>query len=215
MFSVVLVEGRYIAPYLVVIGLVAFSGVAVVSSAASLKLVNRTVMVVAALFAVSSAESATGDLLSFVRSLHWKALVGRGGPWQASSAAVSDALREGGLRKGDRIVYIGRSEDFYWARLAGVQVKAEIRQFDTNYYLYSLVPNSVTTGLQRSVDIYWTAPSEVKGKIDQILFETGAKVIVTDDVRAADDANGWDHVFGTAYYVHSLSNRTEDAGRPP
>ncbi len=122
-------------------------------------------MVAAALFAASSAKPAMGELSSFLRSLHWDTIAGRGGPWQSSSAAVSNALKEDGLRRGDRIAYIGESEDFYWARLAGAQVNAEIRQWDTNYYLYSLVPSSVFTGLQPSVDIYWASPSDLRERI--------------------------------------------------
>jgi len=70
MFSLVLVQERYVAPYPIVIGLVVFSGVAVARSKDSLKLLYVTVLLAAALFAVSSAKPAAGELLSFAKSLH-------------------------------------------------------------------------------------------------------------------------------------------------
>ena len=93
MFSMVWVEGRYIAPYPIVIGLVLFSSVAVVRSAFSLKLVYRTVLLAVAFFAASSTKPAAGELLSFARSLHKDEILGRGGPWHVSTEAVSDALK--------------------------------------------------------------------------------------------------------------------------
>lgn len=209
MFSVVLVQDRYIAPYPIVIGLVLFSGVAVVRSANSLKLVNVTVLLAAALFAASSARPAAGELLSFAKSLHGNEILGRGGPWHVSSQAVNDALRARGLQRGDRVAYIGESGDFYWARLAGVQVNAEIRQSAPNNSLYALVPHTSVAGLEHSVDIYWASSSELKEKIDRLLYKAGSKVIVTDALPAGGVANGWDHVPGTSYYIHLLTDRTE------
>jgi hypothetical protein len=122
---------------------------------------------------------------------------------------VSDALRAHGLQRGDRVAYIGGTGDFYWARLAGLQVNAEIRQSASDRILYSLVPNSSVAGLESSVDIYWASSSELKEKIDRILYRTGSKAIVTDAFPAGGETNGWDHVAGTSFYIHPLSDRTE------
>jgi hypothetical protein len=208
MFSVVLVEGRYIAPYPIVIGLVAFSCLAVVRSASSLRLVNRSVLLAAVLFAASSVRPAAAELRSFAKSLHKNELLGRGGPWHVSNQAVSDALTAHGLQREDKIAYIGKSEDFYWARLARVQVNAEIRQWDTNYYLYSLVSSTRLPGLEHSVDIYWASPPQLKERIDRVLYNAGSKAIVTDAFPAGGGANGWDHVPGTLFYIHLLADPT-------
>jgi hypothetical protein len=206
MFSVVAVEGRYIAPYPIVIGLVVFSSLAIVRSTVSLKLVNRTVVLTAVLFAASSARPAAGELLSFAKSLHRSEILGRGGPWHTSSEAVSDALRSRGLLRGDRIAYIGESNDFYWARLAGVQVNAEIRQWKGYYYIYSLVPGTSLQGLENSVDIYWASSSETKDRIDHTLYRAGSRAVVTDALPAGSATTGWDRVPGTRFYIHLLSD---------
>lgn len=209
MFSVVLIEGRYIAPFPIVIGLVVFSGVAVVRSASSLKLVNRVVLLAAALFAASLALPAVGELRSFAKSLYKNEMLRSDGPWHLSAEAVSLALRTHGLQTGDRVAYIGESEDFYWARLAGVQVNAEIRQWNTNYYLYSLAPDTSLSRLERSVDIYWTSPPQLKEKIDHVLYNAGSRAIVTDSFHADGGTDGWDHVPGTSFYIHLLSDSTQ------
>jgi hypothetical protein len=208
MFSVVWVEGRYFAPYPIVIGLVLFSCLAILKSRSSLKLVNRSVLLVAALFATSSARPAAGELLSFARSLHHSQILGRDGPWQVSTEAVSDALTAHRIQRGEKVAYIGGSDDFYWARLAGVQVNAEIRQWDTNWGLYALISRSRFSGLERSVDMYWASSPELKKMIDQVLYSAGSRAIVTDSFPVGGETNGWDHVPGTSFYVHVLSSST-------
>jgi hypothetical protein len=213
MFSIVLVQDRYVAPYPIVIGVVVFSGVAVVRSANSLKLVYVTVLLAAALFAASSAKPAAGELVSFAKSLHKNRALGRGGPWHVSTEAVGDALKGHGIQRGDRVAYIGGTGDFYWARLAGVQVNAEIRQAASDSTLNSLVPNASVAGLEPSVDIYWASTSELKEKIDRILYKTGSKAIVTDAFPAGRGTDGWDLVPGTSFYIHPLTDRTEGGGK--
>jgi hypothetical protein len=115
-------------------------------------------------------------------------------------------LGQEGLHKGDEIAYIGGSDDFYWARLAGLQVNAEIRQWDTDYDLYALVPRARFAGLEHSVDIYWASSPDVKQEIDHVLYGTGAKAIVTDAIPASGERNGWTHIPGTSFYVHLLSD---------
>jgi hypothetical protein len=206
MYSVVLVEDRYIAPFPVVIGLVLFSGLAVVRSANSLKLVNMTVLLAAALFAASSAKPAAAELLTFARSLHHHEILGREEPWHLSMEAVSDALKTRGLQRGDQVAYIGEIHDFYWARLAGLQVNAEILQQDsTNYNINKLIPRTSIPGMEPNVDIYWASPPELKEEIDRALYKVGSKAIVTDAFPDGGEMNGWDHVPGTPYYIHMLS----------
>jgi hypothetical protein len=204
MFSLVLVEGRYIAPFPIIIGLVLFSGVAIAGAQISGRVVGRTVILMTVLSAVSYIVPAAWDVAGFTRSLHKGRLFGCGGPWQTSSETVAKALAERGIRPGDRIAFIGVSEDFYWARLADVRVNAEIRQFDTNYYIYSLAPKSVAAGLQRSVDMYWLSTQSVKGEIDQTLRNAGSKAIVTDALPKGADNNGWNNVPDTTFYIRML-----------
>ncbi len=209
MFSVVLVQDRYIAPYPIVVGLILFSGVATVRSVEARKLVNVTVLLAAAFFAVSSAKPAAAEFLSFARSMHHEEILGRREPWHVSNQAVSDALKAHGVQRGDKVAYIGRTGDFYWARLAGVQVNAEIRQWDLERTLFAVVPYSSVSGLEPSVDIYWSSSSDVKENIDHVLFKAGSKAVVTDAFPAGGMTDGWDHVSGTSFYIHLLPGQAE------
>ncbi len=213
MFSIVLVQDRYIAPYPIVIGLVVFSGVSIVNSTESIKLVNVTVLLAGTLFAVSSAKPAAGALLSFARSLRTNDILSRGSPWHMSSEALCEALWERGIKKGDRVAYIGGLGDFYWARLAGVQVNAEIRQLSVDGPLQALVPPGRAAEFERSVDLYWASPSETKEKIDSILYKTGSRAVVTDAFPTAGGVSGWDHVSGTSYFIHILEDHNEASGK--
>lgn len=205
MFSLVLVEDRYIAPYPLIIGMVVFSGVAVVRSAASLRLVHVCVLLAAAFFAASSLRAAAGQRHSFAQSLHWNDLLGRGGPWNVTAQAVSDALRTHGLQSGDKVAYIGERDDFYWARLAGVRVNAEIRQWDLDKSIVALAPHGVVEALEPSVDIYWASSPAVKQEIDRLLIHAGSKAVITGDFKVSAGDNGWDPVPGTPFYIRMLS----------
>ena len=209
MYSLVLVEDRYIAPYPILIGLVIFSGFAVVTATSSRRLVNVTVLLAAALFAISTAKPAAGELRTFAKSLHKNEILGRAEPWHVSTQAVNDALSARGIQRGDRIAYIGETGDFYWARVAGVQVNAEIRQWDLDKSIYAIIPHSTMAGMEPSVDIYWALPPEVKDQIDHVFCKTGSKAIVTDDVPAGSTPAGWDRLAGTDFYVHLLPRGTE------
>ena len=215
MFSVVHVEGRFLAPYFIVIGLALFACVAAVRTRLSLRLVSSVVVLAVVFFAASSLKPMKAGALSFVRSLHKDEILGRSESWQVSSVAVSDALKQNGLRNGDRVAYIGESDDFYWARLAGLQVNAEIRQFDTSDFLNFPAWNSVLAGLKNSVDIYWAAPPELKARVDGILRTAGSKAIVTDAFPAGVSTDGWQHVPGTAYYIHLLPDHIESDSNIP
>jgi hypothetical protein len=154
------VTRRYIAPYPIVIGFLVFSSLAVVRSTSSLKLVNSSVFLAVALFAASSARPAASELRSFAKSLRKNEILGRGGPWHASSQATNNALSAHGLQRGDKVAYIGDSDEFYWARLAGVQINAEIRQWDASAYSYALATAKLP-GSEPSVDIYWASAPEL------------------------------------------------------
>ena len=39
-------------------------------------------------------------------------------------------------------------------------------------------------------------------------MEAGSKAIVTDAFPTGGGLNGWDHVIGTSFYIHLLSNCT-------
>jgi hypothetical protein len=124
MYSLVLFNFRYIAPYLVLIGL---------GAAALFLQPLRSAIRTRALFAAAL-------LLAVVGAVRLRPVVqaafrpDAGGPLtreegrdnQRSSAAVAQELARLGIRPGDEISVRGHSLDCYYARLAGVRIVAQI-----------------------------------------------------------------------------------------
>lgn len=91
---------------------------------------------------------------------------------------IASALRQAGLRRGDKVATIGGALGSYWARLAGVRISAEI-------------PGRRTA--------YWSTSDSVRDDVDAKIFGVGASVIVTR-APAANGMSGWEPL-GAGYFV--------------
>ena len=181
MYSLVLFNFRYVAPYLVLIGL----------GAATLLLQPlRSATRTRALFAAAL-------LLALVGTVRLRPVMqaafhsDAGGPLtreegrdnRRSSAAVAEALTRLGLRPGDEISVLGHSLDCYYARLAGVRIVAQI----------------------------WEDPEQVAGlsaaEVRQVLVQLkqiGAKALVSRSKPGFVNDEGWTAIPRTDVYVRML-----------
>jgi hypothetical protein len=100
---------------------------------------------------------------------------------------VAKALSRLGVQPGDKVANIGHSYVAFWARLAQVQIVAEIPKFPRGSEHY-----------------FWAADPSVKSQIIETFKSTGAKAIVTDSVPAYASRAGWQKVESTDYYVFVL-----------
>jgi len=113
-YTLILVEGRYVAPFLLILWTTAFF--CLLNS--SLR-IPRTVAV-GLLFAMLSvtglrvAKSAVSD--SFASFAHS----------QNADFEIAEALRNLGIQPGDKVAGLSRVAEAHWARLAGVKIVAEI-----------------------------------------------------------------------------------------
>ncbi len=117
--------------------------------------------------------------------------------WQL---AVASDLHRLGLRDGDRIGFIGFLSRFYWARLAGVRIVAEIRQpLPDELYWFAPEAQRYTP----DVETFWAAAPAVQAAVFEAFAKTGARAVVTDDIPEGAGAE-WVVLAGTGFGVRML-----------
>jgi 4-amino-4-deoxy-L-arabinose transferase-like glycosyltransferase len=97
--------------------------------------------------------------------------------------ALADALAEFGLRPGDRVGVIGYAYSAYWARLARLRIVAEVHWQDQARF--------------------WEAPDAVRAAALEAFAAAGAIAVVAEPAAAGLPA-GWMPIAETGYLIHPL-----------
>jgi hypothetical protein len=179
-YSLINVQGRYIAPFLVLLWLALFSAVRLPNSRESHRLISITVVALMTTMLLTIAGSSIREvratasylLLGEDRSSHEQ--------WQ-----VAEDLQQIGVTAPDRVAVIGNSGRSFWAYLAGLRIVAEI-------------PRDSVAG-------FWAADGTVKNKVFNTFAGTGAKVIVTESPPPGTDMTGWKQLGNGTHYYYSLA----------
>ncbi|HEY6122096.1 MAG TPA: hypothetical protein VIV66_19215 [Pyrinomonadaceae bacterium] len=189
LYSLVLVETRYIGGFVVLLWLGLFSSVRLGNDDGSRKLRSAVIIALVAssmiVIIAKSMAPAYATLRDVVRkndilpSPHW---------------AVADGLSKMGLQAGDPIGSIGYSfggiENS--ARLTRLRIVAEI----------TVGPYFNPTG---DVDKFWHSDPEVQRRVIEVFAKTGAKAIVANQLPPGlSDPPGWKRVGETDAYVYFL-----------
>jgi 4-amino-4-deoxy-L-arabinose transferase-like glycosyltransferase len=113
-YTLVLVEGRYVAPFILLLWVSGFS--CLLSSASRLSSRAKLALVLALLSVTGLriAKSATSDLFTV--------LAGQ----KHTDFEVAEALNHLGIQHGERVAGVSRVAEAHWARLAGVKIVSEI-----------------------------------------------------------------------------------------
>lgn len=139
-YSFVLVEFRYVAPFVIFLWLAAFAAALSVPSLVSSRVSIALVLAVLSVTAIKTAKYFVSDLAATAHqeNIDWK---------------VAQSLRAIGLKPGDRVAVIAGRAEGHWARLSGVQIVAEVPLGDDTLFWASDRPKQnevfakfVTTG---------------------------------------------------------------------
>jgi len=172
-FLLVHVEGRYIGPYVLLLWLGVLCGVRTKSEGESRRLIAGVVLAIAV---TMGAPVFSTTVFDWAEQRHK-------GPvdWE-----VARALKQIGIQEGDKVAYLRRSPwgDFFWARLARIQIIAEVPPGE--------------------FDKYWAAPPPVQTEVIQALAKTGAKAVISAAMPPCASASVWQRLGNTDYYAHVL-----------
>jgi 4-amino-4-deoxy-L-arabinose transferase-like glycosyltransferase len=186
LYSLIHVETRYIGAFVITIWLGLFSGVRLPNDTTARRLTSSVVipLVVVGLLVigVKCLKPAYATLNTLIRgenarpNEHWQ---------------IADGLRQMGIGPGDQLGFIGYGfGSGYWARLAKVQIIAEIA-------------SGSAEAPRKDVDRFWHSNEEIKRGVIDAFAKTGAKAIVAKMPQGASYP-GWQRIGNTDHFVYFL-----------
>ncbi len=182
LYAVVLVEGRYVAPFLVLllVGLVTMVRLPKTRSASFLGTVVSAVIVLALLVQVGLTTFGLAERV-FAQPVDR--------PLAASDdhAQVAMALRSAGIQPGDPVASGNRGFNAYWARLARLTIVAEVSGYDGTAILES--------------------DAEARRAAQQLLLTQDVRAVVAYSWPALTGDPGWQPIAGTNYFYYRVPAR--------
>jgi hypothetical protein len=188
LYLLVLVEPRYVAPFLVLVLLGLFPGILLQNPESAAKRVAFSTVVIAISLTVFTGLLVVYHLAGFPRDEP-----SHGGLY----VQVGQSLNGAGVRPGEEVALIGDSSDgCRWARLARVRIVAQILRED--------VP-----------DFWRVSDPRVKAEVYDAFARAGAKAVVAgidipdpgvpEETPPPGDLADWKRLGDTHYYVHLLA----------
>jgi hypothetical protein len=104
---------------------------------------------------------------------------------RARAGDVAAELHRLGIRPGDKMAVIGYAFNSFWARLARVQIVAEMFGWEA--------------------DSFWLGEPSLQSKVLRTFANTGAKAIVAERVPTYVHPAGWHRVGNSNYYIYILA----------
>ena len=162
MFSLVHLEARYIAAFVVIFWIALLYSVLLQNTNEFKKLLEYVAVGIIVMIMATTATMTVQEV-----SL-WQKDGQEHTDWE-----VANAISKLGIHKGDKIATIGYAVPYsaYWARLAKVQIISEITTKDA--------------------DKFWSSSDSIKEEVIKVIKNTGAKAIVAYKIPSCCNKNGW------------------------
>jgi hypothetical protein len=97
---------------------------------------------------------------------------------------VAEELQKAGVQPGDKVAIIGDAFAAFWARLARVQIVAEMFSWQANPF--------------------WLGDAEAQARVIKAFASSGAKAIVAESVPDYASLTGWQRLGSTGHSVYLL-----------
>ena len=175
LYLIVSVEPRYVAPFLVLVILGLFPGILLHNPKDATNWIAISTVVITASVMVLTAVFVVYHLAGFPRGEPLDRFV-----------QVGESLNRAGVRPGEDVGVIGDGSDgCRWARMARVQIVAQILREDT--------------------DDWWVLDPRVKAEVYDAFARAGAKAVVAEETPPPGMFADWQRLGDTHYYVHFLA----------
>lgn len=183
-YTLVLVEPRYIGPFVVLVILGFFPYILVRKSAQPGRKHDIATVAVGGFMLMVAAGMVALHLIAPIPILR-----GHGG----LHYQVAQSLDHDGLQPGQSVAIIGSGWDaMVWARLARVHIVAQISPQDSN-------------------DFWRISDPRAKQEVYDAFAKSGARAVVTEEQVPSTGFSDWQRVGDTPYYVHFLPDTTPNS----
>lgn len=179
LYSLVSVQGRYVASFFVLLWLALFSGVRLHNLPGADRLIKSITIILMSIMIFTSVASSSREAVLTARSL-----LGGEDPTIHDQWQVAEGLRAVGMSPGDKVAVIGYPVRAFWAHLADLRIIAELDGDDAGSF--------------------WEGNSTLKTQVIQAFAGTGSKAIVAERPPSGVDLTGWRKIGNTDYYVYLL-----------
>lgn len=180
LYTLVNVQGRYVASFIVLLWLALFAAVRLSQSPESERLLKVVMIVLAGSILLTTVASSTGETILTLRHLVRGEDPAAHEQWQ-----VAEGLREMGMGTNDKVAFIGHSHRGFWAHLLQARIVAEIRR--------------------DKIKDFWEADASRKTQAMNAFASTGVKAVVAESPPAGTDLTNWRRIRQTDYYVYLFS----------
>jgi hypothetical protein len=195
MYAMVHVQGRYIGPFVVLLWGDLLAGARLPASDQSRKLLSFIGAVVLAVVLI--------NVFAFTLERGGRFLgvplaeTADGGPAAPAEPGwpgeVADELHRLGVRPGDKVATIGYAFDSYWARLAHVQIVAEMFDWEAR--------------------LFWSGTPSLQSEVLRAFARSGASAVVAERVPVDVDPAEWHRVGRSGYYIYVFNEFGDAASR--
>lgn len=175
-YALVHVQGRYVAPFMVLLWIALLLAVRLNLTPGTLKSIRSISVVLVASILFTTLASSYQEIGSTIRQVVRGEEPARHTQWQ-----VAEGLRELGVAPGEKVAFIGDSFRAFWAHLLRARVVAEIRR------------DKVTD--------FWQVGADVRSEVVNAFARTGVRAVVAEKPPPGVDLNGWQRIRDTDYYV--------------
>ncbi len=192
LYSVVYVEGRYLAVFVLLLCADLLAGVRLAdvplarraTSVASLVMIGFLLASLGAFYleGFNRLGGAAGDRAGTDPA---QDLSAEAGPVDSRPLAIAEALRDAGVEPGERVGVIGWAFKSYWARLARVRIVAEMFGWEA--------------------DPFWRGDDELRGAVLRAFAEAGAGGVVAESVPPDRVPAGWEPLGASGYFLYRFS----------
>lgn len=179
LYLLVNVQGRYVAPFIVLLWLALFSAIRLHVTSESPRLIKAITIALVSVITFTTVASSSSEVALTARSFIAGEDRSKHEQWQ-----VAEGLQAIGVAPGDQVAVIGFPIRSFWAHLAELRIIAELPTADAG--------------------VFWEANPTLKDEVIQAFARTGAKVIVAETPPAGVDLNGWQKIGATDYYYFLL-----------
>jgi hypothetical protein len=179
LYALVLVEGRYIGVFVILLMADLFGNISLPDTAVSKRLIPGVAGIIALILFTNLMAFNLQGVTTLNQNRASQSEERHPPSWPGE---VAEALHDLGIQPGDSVAVIGYGFDSFWARLARVRIVAEM--------------------LGIEADPFWTGDPSLQAQVIEAFTQTGAKAIIAEDVPAYAMLDSWLPVNETNYYIY-------------
>jgi hypothetical protein len=180
-YGMISVIGRYVGAFVLILWADLLAEVRLPSSSASQRLISAVSWLMISFLCLNVAAFSLSGYGDFAKGMTARQETGSMTQLPNWPGEVAETLWEHGVKPGDKVGVIGYGFDSYWARLAKVQIVAEM--------------------LGWQADPFWLGSQEFQEEVLQAIKTTGAKAIVAEHVPQYASLFDWHQVGDSNYYI--------------